>query len=526
MKIFFKTFNSLTVTIIMTISVLLYSSLAFAASPTNDVVALQILTINDFHGALIENGKNPGAAKIASYLENAKAENPNGTLLLSAGDMFQGSPDSNLLYGKTVVEFMNTVGFDAMTIGNHEFDWGIDLLKQRITQSHFPYVSANIFDKNSNKNVDFVKPYVIVEREGVKIAIIGIATPETAYKSNPKVVSSYRFEDPATIVNTLKPELVQKGVDIIIVLCHLSSFMDKNTGEITGDAADLAMNAQGINVIVSGHSHQRVYGTVNNIPIVQAQYFGRAVGKINLLFNRSTKQVLLSGVDSIVLPVQGLTANPQVQAIIEKSQTEIAPVKKVILGKTVTELTHDREVQQVSLLGQWTTDIMRETANADIAFTNAGGLRISIPAGNITMGTLYEVMPFDNTLFTLDMTGSQVMKVLEHGIGNKGIGMVQFSGIKVVYTTDAPTNQRIALTMNDDTPFDVKKTYKVVTNDFMAAGGDQFTMFAEGKNRIDTNIPLRDMFMDTLKKIKTIHITNDNRFIINKPIACILPAVA
>jgi len=510
-------------TTLLTLILTIFFSLMVATNPvvasqnTTDLVNLQILTINDFHGALVENGKNPGAAKIAQYLKDMKDENPNGTLILSAGDMFQGSPDSNLLYGKTVVQVMNAIGFDAMTIGNHEFDWGVDILKERIAQSHFPYISANILDKNTGKSANFLKPYVIFEREGIKIAVIGLTTPETAYKSNPKVVSAYLFEDPAKTVNALMPELKQKGADVIIILSHMSSFMDKQTGEITGEAADLVMNTHGIDGVVSGHSHQIVHGTVNDVPIVQANYFGRAVGKINFLFKKSTKQIIMSSTNTTLLPPNGLTADTQVKAIIDKAQTEIAPVKNVFLGRTVRELSHDRDAEQVSLLGQWTADAMREAANADIAFQNAGGIRTNIPAGNITMGNLYEVFPFDNTVVTVEMTGAQVMKVLQHGIMNSKVNMIQFSGIKVVYDGAQADDQRIVVTLADGTPLNLTKKYKVATNDFLAAGGDNFTMFSEGNNQTDTYIPLRDMLATTIKKLKVIHFNGDDRFIEIKP---------
>lgn len=510
-------------TTLLAIIVTIFFSLMVPLNPvvasgiTTDLVSLQILTINDFHGALIENGKNPGAGKIAQYLKDMKGKNPNGTLILSAGDMFQGSPDSNLLYGKTVVEVMNAIGFDAMTIGNHEFDWGVTILKDRISQSHFPYVSANIFDKNTGKPVDFLKPYTMLERSGIKIAIIGLTTPETAYKSSPKIMSAYLFEDPIKTVNALLPELKEQGADVIIVLSHMSSFMDKETSEITGEAANLAQGTHGINAIISGHSHQIVHGTVNDVPIVQANYFGRAIGKINFLFKKSTKQIILSSADATRLPFDGLTADTQVKAIIDKAQTEIAPVKNAILGSTVRELSHDRDGEQLSLLGQWTADVMREATNADIAFQNAGGIRTNIPAGNITMGKLYEVFPFDNTLVTVEMTGAQVMKVLHHGIKNSNVNMVQFSGLKVVYDGSQGDDQRIVATLADGRPLDLTKTYKLVTNDFMAAGGDNFIMFKDGNHQTDTYIPLRDMFVMAIKKLTVIDFKGDDRFIEIKP---------
>ncbi len=503
----------LTILLTLFFSLMVATNTVVASESTTDLVTLQILTMNDFHGALIENGKNPGAAKIAQYLKDRKAQNPKGTLILSAGDMFQGSPDSNLLYGKTVVEVMNAIGFDAMTLGNHEFDWGVPILKERIAQSNFSYISANIFDKKTGKLVDFLKPYIIFERDGIKIAVIGLTTPETAYKSSPKVMSDYAFEDPIKSINSLLPELKKQGADVIVVLSHMSSFVDRETGQITGEVVDLAKNTQGIDGIISGHSHQMVHNTVNGVPIVQASYFGRAIGQLNFTVEKSTKQIIMSRADTTLLPFEGLAADAEVKAIIDKAETEIAPIKNVILGKTVGELSHDRDAQAVSILGQWTADTMREVAKADIAFQNAGGIRTSIPAGDITMGKLYEVFPFDNTLVTVEMTGAQVMQVLQYGIMNPKVSMVQFSGIKVIYDGGQAEGQRILATLPDGKPLELTKTYKVVTNDFMAAGGDNFAMFKDGKKQTDIYIPLRDIFVMAIQKLKIIDFKGDDRFI-------------
>jgi len=519
MRTFHKCKNLMLLAFIL-MSMLLMAGQAVAAeiNDDSDLVHLEIYTVNDFHGALAENGKNPGAAKLVEYLKETKTLNPNGVLLVSAGDMFQGSVDSNLLYGKTVVDVMNYANFDVMTLGNHEFDWGIDILKQRIDQSNFSYVCANVIDRSTGKSIDFVKPYTLLERDGVKIGVIGIATPETAYKTNPKVVSNYIFEDPAKVVNALVPEIKQKGADVIVVLSHLASWMDES-GKISGNADTLALQASSIDAIVSGHSHQKVNGNLNCIPVVQAYYNGRAVGKIELFYNKSSRQVEKSTVSVTTLPYPGLKNDPRIQDMLDQAQTEIATVKNSVVGETVSELSHDRNELTETLLGQWVTDTMRQAVGADIAFQNTGGLRTGISAGTITMGTLYEVMPFDNTLFTVDMTGEQVMRVLKYGSMNQKIGMVQYSGIKVSYDAAGPQGIGIvAVTMSDGTAFSLDKTYKVVTNDFMAAGGDGFDMFQEGQNLHDTNIPVRDILADTIRRQKVVNFSGDDRWFL-KPIS-------
>lgn len=496
--------------IILCIGIACLAATACAESNQAGYISIEILSVNDFHGALAETGRNPGLAKLAAFLKAESAQNPGNTIIVSAGDMFQGTPDSNLLHGRPVMQAMNEIGFAAMTLGNHEFDWGQDTLKNLLNQAKFPVIAANVLDKATGKPVSFVKPYVIIERSGLNIALIGLATPETAFKTNPKYIKDYIFADPVTTTQKLIPELRQKGADIIIVLSHLGSTTDATTAQIKGEAAELAWGTTGIDAIISGHTHWQVAGSVNSVPLVQAGYNGRAVGKIVLTVAQNSRRVAAANARVIDLADCNIAADPAVTAIVGKAQTEVAPVKQIVLGRAGHELSHDRAT--FSLLGQWVTDIMRRTAAADIAFQNGGGLRTSIPAGIVTMGKMYEVLPFDNTLVTLDLTGEQVLRVLEHGLYNRQFGMLQYSGLKVKYNKALPAGEKItAVTLANGAKLNPKKLYRVVTNDFMAQGGDGFTMFSQGKHVTDTQIPLRDCLLEAIKSAKTLEVTPDNR---------------
>lgn len=487
-----------------------FSSGVVAAAENPGIVGIDIISVNDFHGALLEAGRNPGAAKLAAFLRNEWAKNPHATIFLSAGDMFQGSPDSNLLYGMPVVEVLNALHLDAMTLGNHEFDWGLAKLKDRVMESKFPYVSANVREKDSLGRLAFVKPYVILERCGVKIAVIGIVTPETAHTTSPKTVEPFEFRSPETVVRELLPIVQAQGAEIVVVLSHLASYQDKNTGAVTGDAANLAAQATGIDAVVSGHSHQSVAGKVAGIPVVQAYYNGRALGRISLVYSRQEKKVIASTVQALEVPVKDARPDPEIAAIVNGSQSEIAPVKNMPLGKTVEALSHDR--YGLSVLGQWSSDVMRSVTKADIAFQNGGGLRTSIPAGDITMGNLYEVMPFDNTLVTMDLTGEQVMAVLNHGINNAKLGTVQFSGLQVLIDSSNPWgSQVIEVRLNGGALLDPEATYRIVTNDFMADGGDEFFMLKQGRNITDTFIPVREALAEAVRKAGTLRVQFDGR---------------
>ena len=190
-------------------------------------------------------------------------------------------------------------------------------------------------------------------------------------------------------------------------------------------------------------------------------------------------------------------------AINKKYEEELSPVLGKVLGRTTVELDHDRYAGP-SLLGEWTCEVMREKVGVQIAMTNGGGLRVPVPAGDITAGILYEVMPFDNTLYTMKLSGADVKANIEHGIMNEDIGWVQISGVMVTYNKEAEAGNRItSMVLADGTPIEMDKYYTVVTNDFMATGGDKYN-FDNALDKLDTFIPVRDAMMDAVEKAGVI----------------------
>ncbi len=194
-----------------------------------------------------------------------------------------------------------------------------------------------------------------------------------------------------------------------------------------------------------------------------------------------------------------LKDDPNTLSIYTKYEEELEPILGRVLGETTVELDHDRYAKP-SLLGEWTCDVMREKAGTQIAMTNGGGLRTAIPAGEITAGKLYEVMPFDNTLYTMKLSGADVKANIEHGIMNENVGWIQISGVKVTYDKNAEAGSRIlSMTLTDGTPVETDKYYTVVTNDFMATGGDNYD-FSNALETTDTYIPVRDAMMEEIEK--------------------------
>lgn len=478
---------------------LVLGSISFVLAAEKEIT---ILTINDYHGSLAPAGSDVGAAKLVDAIKTEKAKNPEGTIIVSAGDNYQGSAMSNMLFGEPVSEVFKEMGLELSAVGNHEFDWGIDKITKWAEDGELTFVVTNIYDIRTNELVDWAEPFVIIEKMGIKVGFIGLATPETTYKTLKANVVNYEFRDPMEVITEWVPKVKDAGADIIIALTHLGSFQDKE-GNITGEAATIS-EVDGVDAVISGHTHQRVSGLVNGKPLVQAYKNGRSIGKITFVFDENNKLVSAEPfLDNIYKRPDTLKDDANTLAIYMKYEEELGPVLGKVLGKTTVDLDHDRYAGP-SLLGEWACDIMRDKAGVQIAMTNGGGLRTNIPAGEITAGILYEVMPFDNTLYTMKLSGADVKSNIEHGIMNEDIGWIQISGVKVTYNPDAEAGNRItSMVLEDGTVVEMDKYYTVVTNDFMFTGGDKYN-FENSKDGLDTFIPIRDALMDAVEKAGVI----------------------
>lgn len=475
-------------------------------------VVIDVYSFNDFHGALAEGGKNVGMAKLVGAVKAHQAENPN-TIIVSAGDNYQGSAMSNLTYGEPVNDMFKMMGVNLSAVGNHEFDWGVDRIPTWAKEGGFTFLASNIYDKATGKPVEWAQPYAIVEKDGKKIAFLGLATTETAYKTKAEFVSGLDFKDPAesakTWVDYLKAGKDEAGVpDAIIALTHIPASQKGYGADInepvTGDEVSAIAAVDGIDGIVSAHNHATVAGYVNDVPTVEAYYSGRALGHLQLTFTGDALTVT-PGVDELYKRSDDITPDSAALASYTKWNEDLAPVLNEVLGKADGEFSHDRyDGISTSVLGSWVCQVMADKAGTQIALQNGGGLRRAIPSGDITYGLMYEVMPFDNTLVTMDLSGADILKNIEHGLGNEEIGNVSFSGLKIEINPDKPFGERVvSIALADGTPLDMSAYYSVVVNDFMYPTGDNFD-FTGAKNVVNTFEPIRDVLVDAVKAEGTI----------------------
>ena len=485
------------------------------SNPVDVQYNLDYYSINDFHGNVEMGGKNPGLAKIQTFMKQRRAMNKD-SFFVSAGDHFQGTAISNLNEGKVVNEILKEMGLLTSAIGNHEFDFGTDKIPVWAKDGGYLFLASNIEVEESKKPAEwdkYVKPYmiqeVVIEGQTVKIGFIGIATPETAFKTAAENVVGFKFTDPIEATNKYSKILKAQGVDAVIALTHLGGF--QKDGKISGEILDYAKGIEGVNAIFLGHTHQLVDGVVNGIPVVQGQYNGRSLSNISLNFSLSGEKVKFNGAKAKVINmtalIETLEDDPAVKAIITKYKNELGPILDKVIGTLKNDLPHDTNTMQVSPMGQFVTKILAEAGGTQIAIMNGGGIRIGFEKGPITMGLMYELLPFDNTLVTLKLSGAELKKIVEHGLYPEEFRPGQFYGLKVWHDKNLKKGQRItSMRLLDGTLIEDSKIYTVSTLDFLITGGDKYD-FSKATNVVDSNIPVRDLIADYIEKKQEITYT-------------------
>jgi 5'-nucleotidase / UDP-sugar diphosphatase len=476
--------------------VFLVFCLQFSLGAVFGAEKLVILHVNDFHGRVfpyVDKNVDPvapsgGAAYLAAMVADQRERNSDGVILLSAGDMFQGTPVSNIFRGKPVVEMMNRLRFDAMTLGNHEFDWGRAVLADIVSQASFPFVSANVKD-GQGRSLEGTRPYVIVERKGLKVAIIGLSTPETAYTTKPDNVTGLTFLDPVTVLPQLISEVKGKGVQLVVLLTHLGLDEDKK----------VAAAVQGIDVIVGGHTH-----TVATNPVVvgksivtQAGYNGLYLGALELTVDEKSGAIIKATEKGELLRVSA-APHARFDGEMKKMADAYGLAVKTKFEQVVAETTVPllRRFDGESVSGDVITDAMKAASGATIAFQNSGGIRADIPAGKITMEQIYTVLPFDNEVIAMDLQGADIIALLERAV-KQDKGVLQASGVKVVYLK-GPKGFQVDEVTVDGRPIDPTKPYRIATNDFLSSAGDDFREFLKGRNIVHKGV-LRDVFADYVR---------------------------
>jgi len=481
---------------------------------------LVVLHTNDTHGHPVKFFQYPapdvgGLPARATVVARIREQHRN-VLVLDAGDLNTGRLESNLFKARPDLEGYNYIGYDAMAIGNHEFDNPIGVLREQMELATFPFISANVRTKGGEY---LAEPYIIKELNGLKVAIFGLTTKETEVIGNPENTRDLVFEDEIEIANNLVPELRRKA-DLVIALVHLGIYDSSSKG-----SKRLAYEVSGIDLIVDGHSHTKLDAPIvvthpltgHNTPIVQAWKWGLILGKVDLFVQN--KRVIDYRFEAIPINLKEVEKRPDGAKVYHFIGEEIPEDPKLldllkpyvakaesvlfkVIGQAEATFFYDGVREEENPLGNLVADSMlwyTKYLGADFALQNGGGIRADLPEGRLTERMIYEALPFDSTVVVLTLDGKSVQSLFEYmaTISSGEGGFPQVSE-RVSMTIDM-RKKKCTQVMINGKPLDTRRTYKIATNSYLAAGGDGYRIFLKAIDAYDSSMFQRDVLIEYIE---------------------------
>jgi 5'-nucleotidase/UDP-sugar diphosphatase len=447
----------------------------FALPQTRNTLVL--LHTNDMHGQVLPRDGVGGLAALATLIRREKPD-----LLIDGGDMFTGTMVSDEFFGKPMIEIMNRLGYAAVALGNHEFDYGLPELRSRLKEAHFPVLSANV------TGIPEVRPYTVLTVEGIRIGVIGVTVENLAEVTHPRNLKTISVRNVVDAVRETLPK-ARPLSDFVILVGHISE----------EEQIRLARAFPEIRLIVTGHTHVAHSMHIGQTLIVEAGSSTQLLGRVTIELSGKTPDLMISE----VIPVRNVTPDPEIDSIITSYQKSLATRAAERLGEATTELRKS-DIEE-SPLNNLIADALRDAARTQIAFYNVGGIRAILRRGPITRGSIFEILPFQDTLVTMNLTGAQLKQVL-------GRRVLAVSGLRVVWDTRRPSQNRlVSVTLAGGQPIQDTTRYTVVVNEFLAAGGDGFVELANGTSVLDTGILPRDALTSYVKNHPRVSDVTDGR---------------
>jgi len=517
------------------LSLCLLAGLIFAGDfPPEEYQKITVLYTNDVHGgiprteATFMNPQFPpkiGAAPaIARYVKGVREQAEKegfGVLLIDEGDFFSGTPIGSKTAGAAVVEFMNEVGYDLLTAGNHDFDKSYTELRKRAEEANFPILGANIVNSETGEVLDFLKPYIIKDMFGIKVGVLGIGTSVTPSMSFPEHVKGITFLPEIATVNKWIPIMKEEGADIIILSTH--SWTPYNRDEeaaelhealqqgdwpdqdkIGASGLEIAVSSPGLDAMFTGHVHkgfaEPYEDPVNHTLVFQNYGNGTNLGHVNFYIHKETKTLAgydfaVDGSSYVTLLEDEFWIDEEVNKMIEARKAVAEEGFDEVIAVLPKPLRRANEGQ--SVLGNLLCDAVAWSSNADVAFSNYGGLRSDLEAGPLTYENLFRFLPFGNRITVFQMSGSELDALIEDRVSGNSRGMLA-SGLEVVVDKRKAERNRATIKSIGGQAFDPDKMYRVAVSDYLAEGNsgyDRLTTIGE-EHRINTGIMMREALRD------------------------------
>ena len=467
-------------------------------------ITLTVIHTNDIHGWVMPRPaafQEAGSKRLIGGMPAFSAwlkKTPSPRLVVDVGDWFQGTPEGAIDEGRALMELFNVAGYDAFTVGNHDFDYGE---KNLVTLAHAlraPVLCANIYRENDGKRHPDFKPWIIKDVVGVKVGLFGLTTSRMKGLAFPENIEGLRFRREIDEAKDSVAALRKEGATVIIALSHMG-FARPDEPPFEDDQA-LAAQVEGIDLIVGGHSHTPLKNPVREAKhgtlIVQAGSWLTRAGEVTLEIDPKTKRVVKSSGRLVDLWLNETGEDPATAQTLAKLTDKVRPIYDVVLATAAMKLK--RSAESESNLGDWMTDCELDWAGADVAIQNGGGIRDDIDAGPVTKRAIFNLMPFDNRIAKLTLKGKDLRRALDHGVGMGRI--VQLSGAIVSYKRKAPEGERIVSITVGGKPLEDEAVYKVATLDFLATGGDDYASFGSALDKDITKALLRDVLCGCARK--------------------------
>lgn len=451
-----------------------------------------------------------GSANLGAVVNKirASAKRKGGFILLDTGDFFQGAPEGNFFKGHSLIEIMNALGYDAITLGDRDFAFGEQNLRNLAREAQFPFLGANIIEERTGNPPDYIKPYIIKNIKGIKVGIIGLTTPLLKYHTLPENIKGLKFLPPLETAKKYVSQLKKEDVNFIILLSHIGLEQD----------LEIVEKVHGINVIIGSNDKEgwrleELNIVKNDTIIVTSWEKGAEIYPLQFIFDRKSNEIIKYKQKKIYLDVAKFKPDQKIQKIVEKYIKLTNLKKEEVIGYSKETLT--RAIDKESTLGNWIADVLRTTFQADIALV--GGLKSDLEKGDITMGDIYNISPIIDKLeirgfnvAVLELTGESIKYLLERSLGwaqeFSKYGILQVSGLKVTYDPQKEAGKRILEITINGKELDPGKTYKVVINDYLASGGDSYYDIIKAKNRRETGLMTFDVLVEYVKTHSPIEV--------------------
>jgi 5'-nucleotidase len=444
-----------------------------AGAAPSETVRVTLLQVNDVYQiSPVDKGQRGGLARVHTLRKQIQAESPH-TLYLLAGDTLAPSVASNIFKGRQMIAVWNATGLDLAVLGNHEFDFGDAVLRERMKESRFTWLGTNVVDRKTGRPFNDMPPFVVRDLGGVRVGFFGLLTPDT--KQTSSASADVEFRDPCAVARKTIKQLRKERARVVVALTHLT---------ITEDKA-LARCAPGIDAIIGGHEHTVITSLSSRTPIFKMGSDARNLGRIDLLVSRRTGE--LESIDWEIIPVTNDTKDdPESAALVAEFEKRLSAEMDLPVGETSVALDARQATNRSreTNLGSFIADAYRRQTGAEVALLNGGSIRSNTTygPGRLTKRDVMSILPFENPIVKVEVTGAQLRAALEHGVSRareepEAGRFPQVSGLRFSYDARRPAGSRVTAVTVGDQPLDDKKTYTLALNTFVLGGGDGYTMF-------------------------------------------------